>query len=201
MVHGLMSLGALITAILFVAPEARAGDWKLTAGVSVTETFTDNVGLATNDGDANSELITQVTPSVSLRGTGGRGFLNFDVSRSESFHRLDSTRDSANNNFLGSGQVEIWNRVAFIDAQASVTQRILDSSAAPSNSVAGQNVNRTETIAYNISPFFRHHFGTWAETESRTMLSGVKTESDTTDNTVTLSSLFSINSGRRFTTF
>ncbi|NKB21356.1 MAG: TIGR03016 family PEP-CTERM system-associated outer membrane protein [Alphaproteobacteria bacterium] len=200
-VHGKFSVGIIFAATLIFALTARAGDWKLTAGLGVTESFSDNIDLASDGQDANSDLITRVTPRISLRGTGGRGFLNFNLSRSESFHRLDSTRDSSNNNLLGSGQVEIWNRIAFIDAQASITQQVVDSSAATSNSVAGQNVNRTETIAYNISPFFRHHFGAWAETESRTTISGVKTASSASDDTTTISNHLTISSGRRFTSF
>jgi uncharacterized protein (PEP-CTERM system associated) len=176
-----------------------AGEWDLSASISAQETFTDNAGLATQDEDRNSDLITQITPKISLSGRGGRGRLAFDYGLDKSMYRLDSSRDSTNNNLAATGQVEVWNQVAFIDASASIAQQVVNDDAATSNSVAGQNINRTETKSFNISPFFLHHFGTWVETESRISLGGVRTGLDSIDDTTTVSEQFRINSGRRFT--
>jgi uncharacterized protein (PEP-CTERM system associated) len=186
---------------LVYAVGAQGGDWTITPTISVSETFSDNANLANNDADPNSDFLTQVSPGISIVGQGGRGSLNLNYSLNQTFSHRDVQDTETNNNLAATGQVEVWNRIAFIDMNASIGQAIERTNGAASNSIAGQNVNRTETRNASISPFFLHHFGTWVETESRFTLSGFSTESDTVEDSRTMSEQLRINSGRRFTQF
>ena len=197
---GVTWAGVLVTVWGVTAlSSAHAGDWRLTTGVAVEESFSDNVDLATGDAERNSEFITQISPNISLRGQGGRTSLGLDYTPSQLLHRQDSTKDQVNHNLAATGQIEVWDRVAFIEAQTSVSRQIIDNQQASSTSLAGQNVNRTETRAFNITPIFRHHFGTWVETESRLTFSKVDTAEDELESTRTITENLRINSGRRFT--
>lgn len=202
------STGAKLTGIvafaigLSLAGSSSAGDWRLSAGMGVQESFTDNVDLATGENaERNSELITTITPSVSLRGSGGRTSMGLDYSLSQLLHRQDPTKDTQNNNLAATGQIEVWDRVAFIEAQASVARQIVNNEDASSESIAGANVNRTETRTVNVTPVFRHHFGTWVETESRATFSKVDVATDELSSTRTIREQLRINSGRRFSVF
>jgi uncharacterized protein (PEP-CTERM system associated) len=178
---------------------ARGGDWSITPSLSVSETFTDNANLATDEGDPNSDFITQVAPGVSVRGTGGRGNLNLDYSLSQYLYHRNTRDDATNNSLAATGQVEIWEQIAFIDGRASIAQVVDQTTAPTSDSVTGQNVNRTETQAFEISPFVRHHFGAWADTEARYNYSGVSTETDRIEDVTIRSEQVRVSSGRRFT--
>ncbi len=179
----------------------RAGDWRMSSGVAVQETFSDNVGLAVGDAERNSELITQITPNIGLRGRGGRMSMGLNYSFSKLLHRQDTARDTVNNNLLATGQVEVWDKTAFIESQASISRVIVDNEVASSESVAGQNNNQTETRTVNITPVFRHHFGTWVETESRTTFSKVDSATNDLTSTRSITSRLSASGGRRFTSF
>lgn len=196
-----VTLAGMLAAVcgMAVMSSAHAGDWRLTTGVSVEESFSDNASLATGDAERNSEFITQISPNISVRGQGGRMSLGLNYTPSQLLHRQDSTKDQVNHNLAATGQIEVWDRVAFVEAQASVSRQIINNEEASSTSLAGQNVNRTETRAINITPIFRHHFGTWVETESRLTFSKVDTAEDELESTRTITENLRINSGRRFT--
>lgn len=178
---------------------ARGGDWSITPSVSVSETFTDNANLATDDQDPNSDFITQVAPGVSVRGTGARGNLNLDYSLNQFLYHRGTRNDATNNSLAATGQVELWEQIAFIDGRASIAQVVDQTTGPTSDSVTGQNVNRTETQAFDISPFFRHHFGPWADSEVRFSYGGVSTETDRIEDVTIRSEQIRIDSGRRFT--
>lgn len=195
-VTGVISIVGLVYAV-----GAQGADWNITPRISVSESFSDNANLDPNDGDPNSDFFTRVSPGVSISGLGGRGSINLNYTFNQTFSHLDAQDTDTSNSLAANGQVEIWKRIAFIDAQASIRQVVEDTNGATSNSIAGENVNRTESRSARFSPFFLHHFGTWVETESRYSLSGTTTESDVVEDTITQSEQFRLNSGRRFTQF
>lgn len=195
-VTGVISIVGLVYAV-----GAQGADWTITPRISVSETFSDNANLATDDEDPNSDFLTRVSPGVAINGRGGRASLDLNYSLNQTFSHRDTQDTETNNSLAAAGQLEIWKRIAFIDAQASITQEIERTNGPTSNSIAGENVNRTETRAANISPYFLHHFGTWVETETRLSLSGTNTESDVVEDTFTRSERIRINSGRKFTQF
>lgn len=187
----------LLAAQSFPYSMVLAGDWRTTVSVGVREEFTDNVDLATEGQNRHSDLISTVTPSISVRGAGGRVSGNLDYSLDKSFYKNDSNRNDTNNNLTANGRAEIWNRVFFIDGQASISQQRADNSRPTSSSQAGQRINRTDVRSLNLSPYFLHHFGTWVETESRLTLSKVTSDSGAAD-TSTNRQTFTADSGRRF---
>jgi uncharacterized protein (PEP-CTERM system associated) len=185
-------------------------DVKITPGLAVSETYTDNVRLVTGDGDRSSDFITSLSPSVKLRSQGGRINLNLDYAPQYNLHQVATERNGLQQNLLGAGHAELWQRAFFLDTQASISQAIANSTGPVVNSVAGQEVNRTTVKALNVTPIFRHHFGTWVDTESRITGSIVDQDGGSASNgtaglqaqnTQTLSESLHIGSGRRFTTF
>ena len=208
--RALWTVGVLNAALPFVAWTcARAADVKITPGIAVSETYTDNVNLTTGNGDRNSDYITIVSPTLQVRGIGARASFNLNYAPQYDYHQVATDRNGIQQNLLGSGHAELWQRVFFLDSQASISQAIANSTGPISNSPAGQEVNRTEVKAFNISPYFRHHFGTWANTEARITDSVVSQGSGSQSagtanlqgqNTNTLTESFHFGSGRRFTT-
>lgn len=177
----------------------RAQSWQVTAGVAVREEFTDNVGLATQGQDRHSELTTTITPSISIRrAEGGRVSLDLDFSLGSSFQKdNDSQGTDFQNTLSAKGRAEIWDRIVFLDASASISRQVTDNRNASSASQAGQQINRTEVRNVNLSPSFLHHFGTWVETITRFTFSKVMSDGSEAD-TFTNEQHIAVSSGRRF---
>jgi len=49
-----------------------AGDWRITPRISIGATYSDNIRLAPSN-EAESDLVLQVDPGISVRKQGGRG--------------------------------------------------------------------------------------------------------------------------------
>lgn len=180
----------------------QAQKLRTTIGIGVSEEFTDNANLATEGEDRHSDLITTVTPRISIRGAeGGRVSLNLDYSLGSSVYRdNDSGGNQFQNTLSAIARAEIWDRIVFLDARASVSQQRTENTSASSDSQAGQRVNRSSVRTTSLSPYFLHHFGTWVETESRLNLSKVTSDSGAAD-TVTTGERFTAKSGRRFSQY
>lgn len=180
---------------------ASAGDWKISTGVGVDETYSDNANLASDNETRKSDLITSITPNISIRGSGGRTSLNLDYSHSRLIHAYDTSDDTSINSLAATGKVEVWNRVAFVDATASLSRQVVDSGGAVSDTAAGQTQNRSNVRSFDISPYFLHHFGAWVDTISRTRYSMVTNSAGTVSNNTTRNTTFIISGGRRFQRF
>lgn len=174
-----------------------AGDWDITPSVTVRETFTDNAFLNGGDGEKNSDLITELAPGLIIRGRGGRSSLDLDFTHRQLFFK-NTDQDDSTQRLNASGQIEIWDRVAFIDGTASLSRQVIDARDAVTDTAAGEVNNRTDVRSFDLSPFFLHHFGTWVETESRFRASDVSVSGDAAADTRTFTETLRLNSGRRF---
>jgi uncharacterized protein (PEP-CTERM system associated) len=195
------ALGLISVSGLVYGTVAHAGDWTITPKLSVSEAFTDNSGLNSDNEDRNSDFTTLVSPGLSISGTGGRSSLNLNYNFNRTFYHRKTQADENRNALAANGQVELWKRIFFVDGQAAISQVIEDGTQAAANSPTGQNVNRTEARSFNVSPFLRQHFGQWLETEPRVTYNKTTTESDLVEDTTTRTATFTVNGGRRFALF
>lgn len=194
------AVGAALYGLLVLASGSGlvlAGDWTITPSIGVNETFTDNANLANDDGDRNSDLISEIRPGLKIRGSGGRTSLNLDFTHRQLFFK-NTNQDDSIQNLNANGQIEIWDRVAFIDGTASLSRQLIDSADAATTTAAGQVNNRTDVRSFDLSPFFLHHFGPWVETETRYRFSNVSISRDVAADTRTFGESFRANSGRKF---
>lgn len=221
----------IATVVCAALSGARGADWRITPSLSAQETYTDNVFLAPDKPPAatttrtaaerqkESDLITQIVPGVAVVGRGGRASVFADYSLDKKFFRDHSERDSLNHRFTTAGNVEVWDKQAFIDARASMSRQTVSALEPTSQSAAGQEVNQVDVLNTDITPYFLHHFGTWLETRSelgyRTFsthnpsedvtraadgVSGAGTTgTQTVNDTQTYHAAFMANTGRRFT--
>ena len=130
---GLVSVSGLVYGAV-----ASAANWTITPSLSVSEVFTDNSGLVSNDEDRNSDFTTQISPGLAIAGGGGRSSLNLNYSFNQTFYHRDTQPDENSNTLSAIGQVELWKRIFFIDGQASISQVIEDGTQATSASPTGQ---------------------------------------------------------------
>ena len=147
------ALGLVNVSGLVFGSVAHAGDWTLTPSLSVSEAFTDNSGLNSDSEDKNSDFTTQISPSLSIVGEGGRSALTLNYTFTQTLYHRNTQGDENNNTLSADGQVELWKRIFFVDGQASISQVVEDETQVSSDSATGQNINRTEARSFNVSPF------------------------------------------------
>lgn len=184
---------------LVLAPATTwAGEWTIVPAVSLTEAFTDNSTLATGNQERNSEFATTVSPGISIRGEGARLSGLLDYSLDATHYKNDTFGNSLRNNLTTNGRAELWENSLFLDGQASISRRVISSSQASSTSTIGQENNRTTVGAFNVTPSYRHHFGTWLDTELSVDYRQVSVSSEAIADTNTLEERLKANTGREF---
>lgn len=191
-----------LTGILAAAAQpVSAGEWTVSPFVGLTTTFTDNANAATDEEDRNSDQVLTASPGVRVSGTGGRVSVNLSYAHNRFMSRQGQSDDSSSNTLTANGRAEVWDRVAFIDLNSSISREVIDPAETNTSTDIGTDSNRTTVRTLSVQPFFLHHFGNWLETESRTSFDLTQTESEEISNTRSTSSTFSATSGRRFSVF
>ena len=165
-------------------PEGAGGrTFSVVPSLSITETLTDNSRLV-NVGQ-QSDLITQITPSLRISSTGGRvkGFLNY------SLNGLAYARHSQGSNFQNSlnalANVEAIENWAFLDASANISQQSISAFGTQSTDPNLVNGNRTEVRTYNLSPYVRGRLADLASYEARLTHTGTSNSSTAASNSST----------------
>ncbi|MCP5133632.1 MAG: hypothetical protein H6976_08505 [Gammaproteobacteria bacterium] len=97
-----------------------ASEWQITPRISIGATYSDNIRLAPS-GEAESDLVLQVDPGISVRKQGSRLKLRFDyTAQGLLYTQQGETR--LNNKLLGSGTAELYQDHLFLDVQGSISQ-------------------------------------------------------------------------------
>ncbi len=190
-------LPAVALFALVMAGPVAAGNLTITPSVELRETFSDNIDLSP-DGQAQSALTTEIVPGVTLRSESARATVALDAFPVIRHQTAGSDEGhSIAGELAGVGTVEALEDLFFIDAQASISQRIL------SNSEVASTVNEKTVQVYRVSPYLQSRFGGFAEGEARYRISqvligeqeGAATTSDSTNHGLNLS----LDSGADFT--
>ena len=97
-----------------------AGDWRITPRISIGATYSDNIRLAPSN-EAESDLVLQVDPGISVRKQGGRVEARLDYTAQGLFYTQEGEAE-LNNNLLGFGTAELYQDHLFVDAYGSISQ-------------------------------------------------------------------------------
>ena len=179
----LLLLGVAMSCI---ASSVSAGDWKITPRISVNETATDNVALSSSN--KKSDLVTDITPGISIDGSGGRAKLRFDYQMHNLIYAQDSSRNQLQNSLNALGTLEALENWFFIDASGTISQQSVSAFGGSSASTAvstNDNSNTTETSTYRISPYFRGALGNVADYQLRYNLSTTHSKSALSNDSTT----------------
>src|SRR6266850_5573824 len=143
-----------------------AAEWRVQTGITAQETLTDNVRLQP-EGQATSDLITEIAPSIRLNGDGERLKLNFAYSPHLVVHARN-TEDSAIAHTLSAGsRAEVVENLFFFDADAQVGQNFISPFGTTQADLGTINQNRVETYLARLSPYFKGNFGPYLAWQAR----------------------------------
>ena len=177
--------------VLVLAGPAAAGNLTIVPSLELREIFSDNIDQAP-DGLDESALTTEIVPGFTLRSESARATAALDV-----FPIIRHQTAGEDEGFTlagdlaGLGTLEVEEDLFFVDAQASISQQVLN------NKSSGATSDENPVGVFVVSPYLQNRFGGFAVGEARYRLSqvligdqddaGPATVSDSTNNEVKLS--------------
>lgn len=188
-----------------------AGDWTITPRFSISETYTDNVGLSSTDPE--SDFITQLSPGLSVTGKGRRLVANINYTMQNYLYANNSGANSTNHALQADTTAELVERIVFLDVSSTISQQLIDRTATFSESSVNLTGNTADVITYRVSPYVKHHLGNYADALARYEYSVVDNSDNsrrvdggtgadrTLNGTETTALTFNLTSGTRFSRF
>jgi uncharacterized protein (PEP-CTERM system associated) len=145
---------------------ATAGEWRIDPFVEVQAIATDNV--TSDSGSAKeADLITRLTGGMILSGTGRRARVNLNYAATQELHLDHSELDDLSHFLAATGNVEVIKDAIFVDASASISRVEIDRAGGTSATSRNTGSNQQDVYLYSISPYWRHRYAGFAESELR----------------------------------
>ena len=150
-----------------------APTWIFTPSITIGETFTDNVGLVS--GGTQADLITSVSPSLAVTGNTARVKLALTYDPQLLVFALSGQSPTLQQQLQGTGKVEVYPELIFLDGSASISQGYVSNTGAVANTTLTTNNNLQPIEAVSLSPYIVHHLGSYVDTESRYRFDAIST--------------------------
>ena len=169
----------LLTAaiVTFTGSQALAAEWTVSSNLSAGLVYSDNIDLTATD--TEDEIITVVTPSISLQGKGGRA--NVSLIGSVEFNDLSRGTKSVNPRMQANAGAEVVENLLFFDARAHASQNSVDPfSINYGNSLYTEN--SSTSYGYSLSPYISTRLADLANVELRYTFDDIIHSGNTGDN-------------------
>ncbi|HEX8787010.1 MAG TPA: TIGR03016 family PEP-CTERM system-associated outer membrane protein [Telluria sp.] len=152
-----LRLAPLALAAMLLPAECRA-DWKFIPAMDLTETYTSNANLQTDD-LARSSWVSEAAPSFTLSEQSSRLKLNAVGEWHSYAYSQDDIPNarSSDRHYNATAEAQLVDNLLYADANAS-SQREAMSAFGPLNS-SFSTLNTTQINTWSISPYLKHRFG------------------------------------------
>jgi uncharacterized protein (PEP-CTERM system associated) len=159
MIYSLHSCRLWITlfGLLLCATIVEAGNWEITPRISVAEVYSDNINL--DDSDKEYDLVTEITPGISLHGEGARLVADLDYQMQNTIFLKNSDGNGTFHQLNANGTAELRKDFFFMDATSTMGQAVISADDTASTGNLNNAGNRTDFITYSLSPYILPHFG------------------------------------------
>lgn len=159
-----------------IAANARAPKWQIQPTIAINETLTNNVFLTSTN--PTGDLVSSITPGISIDGKGARASLRLNYSITENLYARESASNNHQNALTAIGTLQAIEDWLFIDATGTISQQYLSPFGKVSPSSASVNNNQTETSNYSISPYVKGRFLSSTEYLLRYKVATTSSQSD-----------------------
>ena len=105
-------------ALMCIAAHAHAESWRITPSIAVNETLTNNLFLTSQN--RTSDLVTGITPGISIEGQGGRASLRLNYGLTQYLYARESSQNNLQNALNATGALEAIDDWFFIDASGTI---------------------------------------------------------------------------------
>jgi len=181
---------------LFAHP-ASAAEWTFKLSLNLTETYSDNIRLATR-GNEQPDWVTQISPGLALNATGPRLKLSALYQMQNQFYAQNFQQDSTRHQLNADARTELLNNRLFLDGTASIGQQNISALGAQAINNFNITANRADVMTLTISPYLQHRFQSVASGELRYGHSVVNTNATGLANNQTDRLLLKLDSGDSF---
>lgn len=144
------------------ALSTSAAEVQTSANVYTGLTYTSNIALAPS-GLEEDEIVWQLSPSFGATVTGKRFNLNANYTLQSLLFLEEDDRNRVNNFLNASLQSELSPDFLYFDANAAITQNIVDAQNGAGFSSINAGNNLAETITAQVSPYVRRKLGAFTE--------------------------------------
>ena len=166
--------------VLLYTTTVLAGDWDITPRISVAEIYSDNINL--DDNDKEYDLVTEITPGISLHGESARLVADLDYQMQNTIFLKNSDGNGTFHQLDADGTAELRKDFFFMDASSAMGQAVINADDTASTGNLNNAGNRTDFITYSLSPYILPHFGNVANGSLRYSYSSVLySEGDASD--------------------
>lgn len=152
---------------IFPTVVAYAADWEVVRSISAAETYTDNVRLASDNEDKQSDLVTQIEPGIVVKGTGRHGVASLNYSAQGRIYKEQESSNRIDHRLLSSAKVVLLPKHVFLDATGTISQELIS----PNGQLALQNIasteNKSTVTTASISPYLLMPLGNNTRAELR----------------------------------
>ncbi len=145
---------------------ATAAPWRFGAQATAAEIYTDNVTAQTDD-RKDSDLVTEVNPSVSISRQGARIGMDAGYDFIGRYFYRDNSRNNVNHGLNARGDAELVKRRLFVNAASRYSQRIVDPSQRFNIDNLGATGNRSNVWSSSVGSRWQSRFGRLAESRVR----------------------------------
>ena len=176
---------------------AQAADWKLTTGINVGETYSNNIALAPS-GSEQSDWVTEITPNFSAVKTGARFKADIHYAMQNLFYARDSSRNQTYHQLDALTNTELWRNEVFLDASANIRQvatSILGAKGVDNINATGNN---SSVRTFTLSPYWLHRFGSTANLNARYSVTNVSYADNNAASSLNTNTTLSLASGTAF---
>ncbi|WP_260293777.1 TIGR03016 family PEP-CTERM system-associated outer membrane protein [Sedimenticola hydrogenitrophicus] len=181
--------------MLLLSMTVSAAEWTRSASINASAVYSDNINLVSTGKE--SEINGILTPSIALHGEGARA--NLDLVGALEINSQSGNNDSVNPRLQADANAELYERVAFLDFNATATQNAIDPLAVTGTDNLSNRGNKTTTYSYKFSPYLKHRYKGLAEMELRYTYNELSHSEDNVTDTSSEMFNLSIDSGSDFT--
>lgn len=150
--------------------------------VTVSETFTDNVGLS--GGAKQAEQITEISPGIRIQSNSARLTAYVDYALRNFIYAQGSQGNGLQNSLNAFGNLTAIDKWAFVDFSGQISQQSISAFGPQSTGTGSTNSNSTETATFRVSPYVRGRLGSFADYSLRYAHSETRASSSVTTNAV-----------------
>lgn len=154
-----------LAGVLLMVSAAAYAQVTIEPRVSVSETITDNIRLASTN--KRSEFTTEISPGIRINVEGARLKTYFDYALTQVIYGRSSAPNRSQNALNTFGTLEAIDDWAFVDFNGSIAQQAVSAFGAQSIDNTSINANRAEVSTYRLSPYVRGRLGAAANYEAR----------------------------------
>jgi len=157
---------AVAIMVMLLSSSVHAAQWSVAPSLTVSETYIDNVRLSSNS-DKQSDLVTQINPSVALTGNGKNLTLSLRYNLQNLVYLDEPSRNNSYHQLRSSLNATLLPQRLFIDASTSLSQQVLSPDDKVSIGNLGVVSNRSDVLSTRVSPYLRSRLGENLQTEIR----------------------------------